>query len=66
MNRLAFDSSKENIDEWKEVYFCEATIDSFETIIDKTHMYLEIINNYKTKMKGGGKAKRLKSKKSLC
>jgi hypothetical protein len=66
MNRLAFDSSKEKIDEWKEVYFCETIIDSFETLIDRTHMYLEIINNHKMKMIGGGKAKRLKSKKSLC
>jgi hypothetical protein len=40
-------------------------MDSFETIIDRTHMYLEVIKNYKRK-KQKQKKKLLRSRPSLC
>lgn len=40
-------------------------MDSFETIIDRTHMYLEVIKNYKMK-KQKQKKKLLRSRPSLC
>jgi hypothetical protein len=65
MNRLAFDPNKKIIEEWREIYLTEPIMDSFETIIDRAHMYLEVIKNYKRKRQKQ-KKRLVRSRPSLC
>ena len=47
MNSLAFNPSIDIIEEWSSVYIYEKEVGKFESIIDQTCMYLDVIANNK-------------------
>lgn len=47
MNSLVFNPNIDIIEEWSNVYIYEKEVNKFESIIDQTYMYLDVISNNK-------------------